>query len=119
MVYSGPVKSPGCCPVVSVSTAPAPRRSRAGPGTTAARTSAAMGRGLASRGDTGGPASGVATMRGITRAPFRWSFSEHVRLEGENLGAGLPPRLGGEARLVARRVEQLLGRPTVFRRDLR
>src|SRR5437667_3157902 len=99
MVYRGPVKRPGCCPVVTTSTSPAASRSRPVPGSTAARTSALTGRGARVRG-CAPPDSGVATIRGITlaRAP---SFAEHIRWKYEHLGLRFPPYVRPEAGLAA------------------
>src|SRR5713226_5215937 len=119
MVYNGPVNRPGCCPLVTTSTSPAVKRSRPGPGSTAASTSA-LTRSAASVRGRAPPASGVVTIRGITSAPpsSRQSFAEHIRQEREQLGSRLPPRVRLEAGFAASGGEELFGAPAVFGRHL-
>src|SRR5260370_14538069 len=115
MVYNGPVNRPGCCPLVTTSTSPAVKRSRPGPGSTAASTSALTRRGASGRG-LAPPASGVVTIRGITSAPpsSRPSFAEHIRQEREHLGSGLAPCVRPEAGFATGSGEELFGAPVVF-----
>src|SRR5438309_2078348 len=119
MVYNGPVNKPGCCPLVTTSTSPAFNRSRPGPGSTAASTSALTRRGASGRGRAP-PASGVVTIRGITSVPpsSRQSFAEHVRQEREQLGSRLPPCVRPKAGFATGGREELFGAPAVFGRHL-